>query len=193
MVESVDKTPILPSMLSLSLEPQEQILTVEFSEMKALQEALDRIMASRFPIENISVLANDLTSADRSNSFFSSGKLTQTLTGAATWLEGIFALLIGASFLWLEEFGPLIVVGGLSLKLEEFYRENGSEVFNHNPLRVLIEGDLTPHVVSHLENHIKRGDYILYLQGKLQYIAEARELLIAMPHDSLSIYNKNIV
>jgi hypothetical protein len=71
-----------------------------------------------FPVKHVSVVTQNLASDKAAHGFITPGD-DLTLRGAATgaWVGGLVSVLIGAAFLWVPGFGPLLVVGRLAVLL----------------------------------------------------------------------------
>lgn len=81
-------------------------------------EAAVRSLSERgFPIEKVSILAANMTDHERVHGYITPGDVSRWSATAGAWAGGIFGLLLGAAFIWVPGFGPLIVAGPLSAAL----------------------------------------------------------------------------
>jgi heat induced stress protein YflT len=82
-----------------------------YGTMAQAEEAVYTLERAGFPVKHVSVVTQNLASDKATHGFITPGD-DLTLRGAATgaWVGGLVSVLIGAAFLWVPGFGPLLVV-----------------------------------------------------------------------------------
>jgi len=89
-----------------------------YHSMAQAEEAVHKLDRAGFPVKHISIVTQNLASDKTTHGFITSGDdLTARGAVAGAWIGGLFSLLMGAAFLWLPGFGPLLVVGRLAALL----------------------------------------------------------------------------
>ena len=148
-----------------------------FETMRAAEDAIRTLSQSTFPIEQVSVVAKDLESERQVHGFVSVGDVAAQSAGTGAWLGGLFGLLIGAAFLWLPGFGPLIVAGPLAAALLGGLEGAALGAGTGGLVGALAGwGVSRKHVVTY-ENALQRGHYLLIAHGSAQEVAQAHALL----------------
>lgn len=144
-----------------------------FPTMRAAEDALERLAEGVFPIEQISMIARDLESERHVHGFATTGDVARQGAGAGAWLGGLFGVLIGAAFVWVPGFGPLIVAGPLAAALlGGVEHAAGGEL-----LGALAGWGVSEQDVARYEDEVRRGRYLLVAHGSSEQVAYAREVL----------------
>jgi hypothetical protein len=85
-----------------------------YKRLDQAEEAVRALGDGGFPIENVSIIAQDLSDERRVHGYITSGDVATEAATTGAWVGGIFGLLVGAAFVWLPGVGPLVVVGSLA-------------------------------------------------------------------------------
>lgn len=148
-----------------------------FETMWATEDAIRTLAKSAFPIEQVSVVAQDLESEQQVHGFVSVGDVAVRGAGTGAWLGGLFGLLIGAAFVWMPGFGPLLIAGPLAAALLGGLEGAALGAGTGGLLGALTGwGVSRKHVVKY-ENALQRGHYLLIAHGTPREVAYAHDLL----------------
>ena len=88
-----------------------------YEDMDRAEEAVHALDRGNFPIKQVSIVAQDLESEHEVQGFITAGDVALSGAGTGAWAGGLFGLLIGAAFIWVPGFGPLLVAGPLAAAL----------------------------------------------------------------------------
>lgn len=148
-------------------------------DLTAAQEAIRRLDAEGFPLDQVSLLTQHLESGGQVHGYIAAASETAS-DRREQWMGGLFGLLTGAAFMWLPDFGPLIVAGPLATAL---LRETDREW--------QAGGDLLAEALGNLgigretsrgyEAQLRNGRYVIVAQGPPAEVARARQVLQALP------------
>ena len=95
----------------------EQSIVAVYPSMTQAEDAVRRLEAGGFPLGQVSIVARDLESEREIQGYVTAGDVARQGAGAGAWVGGIFGLLVGAAFIWVPGFGPLLVAGPLAAAL----------------------------------------------------------------------------
>ena len=86
-----------------------------YDTMAQAEKAVHTLDQASFPVKQVSIVTQNLASDQTMHGYITPGD-DLTPRGAATgaWVGGLLSLLIGAAFLWVPGFGPLLVLGRLA-------------------------------------------------------------------------------
>ncbi len=150
-----------------------------YPTMEAAEGAIHLLSDAKFPVDHVSVLAQNLQSEKQVHGFVTTGDVAKTGASVGAWTGGIFGLLFGAAFLWVPGFGPLIVAGPLSAALLGGLEGALAGAAGGGLLGVLAGWGISKEHILKYEEAIKAGQYVLVVHGSAEEVARARELLEA--------------
>ena len=96
---------------------QESSVVAVYSSVDHAEEAVQALARGGFPVDKVSIIAQDLGSEKKVHGFVTSCDVAKSAAGTGAWVGGIFGLLVGAAFLWVPGVGPLVVAGSLTAAL----------------------------------------------------------------------------
>jgi hypothetical protein len=96
---------------------QESSVVGVYTSVDVAEEAVRRLGREGFPIQQVSILAQDLGSEKQIHGYVTACDVAKSSARAGAWVGGLFGLLAGAAFLWVPGFGPLVVAGSLTAAL----------------------------------------------------------------------------
>jgi hypothetical protein len=164
---------------------QQSIVGV-YDTLSQAEDAVRTLNAAGFPIQQVSILARDLTSERQVNGFLTTGDLATEGVTTGAWLGGLFGLLVGAAFIWVPGFGPLIVAGPLAAAIAGGVEGAVVGATGGGLLGALIGWGVSRDQVLKYEEHLKGGQYLLVAHGTDDQVAQAGDLLRAMPTGQIS-------
>src|SRR5262249_37985478 len=109
---------------NLSLTPrrnlpmnQESSVVGVYTNLDAAEDAVRKLGEGGFPIQHVSIIAQDLGSEKKIHGFVTACDVAKSSARTGAWVGGVFGLLVGAAFLWVPGVGPLVVAGSLASAL----------------------------------------------------------------------------
>ena len=88
-----------------------------YETMAKAEDAVRMLNQGRFPIRQVSIIAQSLESEREVHGYVTGGDVARSGAGTGAWVGGLFGLLIGAAFIWVPGFGPLLVAGPVASML----------------------------------------------------------------------------
>src|SRR5690349_17441767 len=83
-----------------------------FTTASEAEKAVRTLLEHEFSKEQVSIISRHLEGDHRVHGYSS-----DTATVAGGLVGGVFGILLGSAFVWLPEFGPLIVVGSIAAEI----------------------------------------------------------------------------
>ncbi|MDW8402974.1 general stress protein [Chloroflexus sp.] len=148
-----------------------------YPTMEAAEAAIHTLSEAKFPIDHVSVIAQNLQSEKQVHGFVTTSDVAKSGASVGAWTGGVFGLLLGAAFLWVPGFGPLIVAGPLSAALLGGLEGALAGAAGGGLLGALVGWGISKEHILKYEEAIKAGQYVLVVHGNAEEIARARELL----------------
>lgn len=96
---------------------QESSVICLYPNVDAAEEAVQKLGAGGFPLQQVSIITKDLVSEKKVHGFVTSCDVAKASAGMGAWVGGIFGLLAGAALIWVPGVGPLVVAGSLTAAL----------------------------------------------------------------------------
>lgn len=157
----------------------EMVLSAVFHSHEAAEEAVRKMGEAGLPIRNVSILGQNLQSKERVHGFITVGDVARQGAGMGAWFGGLFGLLVGAAFLWIPGFGPLIVAGPLAATLVATLEGAALGAAGGALVGALIGYGLSRDRALKLDTSIQAGEYVLLMHGSQEEVDRAREILSA--------------
>lgn len=156
--------------------PSEGVIAT-YSTMEDVDDALRRLADEDFPIENLSVITQNLESTRQVHGFVSTGDIAKTGAGWGAWLGGIFGLLTGVAFLIVPGVGPVLAAGSAATWIVAALEGAGGGAILGG-----IVGAGTGHFVEKrqipkYEERLKAGKYLLVAHGDTYQADRAEKIL----------------
>lgn len=148
-----------------------------YPTMEAAEAAIHTLSEANFPINQVSVIAQNLQSEKRVHGYVTAGDVAKSGAGIGAWAGGLFGLLVGAAFLWVPGFGPLIVAGPLSAALLGGIEGAAAGAAGGGLLGALAGWGISKQHILKYEEAIKGGQYVVVVHGSADDVARAKELL----------------
>jgi hypothetical protein len=159
---------------------QQSIVGV-YDTLSQAEDAVRTLNRAGFPIQQVSILARDLTSERQVNGFLTAGDVATQGVSTGAWLGGLFGLLVGAAFIWVPGFGPLIVAGPLAAAIVGGIEGAVAGAAGGGLLGALIGWGVSRDHVLKYEERLRGGQYLLVAHGTDSQVAQAGEILRALP------------
>jgi hypothetical protein len=141
-----------------------------------------------FPIQNVSVVAQDLTDDRRVHGYVTVGDVARPAAGTGAWVGGLFGLLVGAAFLWVPGVGPLVVAGSLAAMLLGGVEGAVAGAAVSGLLGWLLGLGISREKILKYEEAVKAGKFLVVVHGPAEAIETAREILADSGAEYLDVH-----
>jgi uncharacterized membrane protein len=156
----------------------EQSVVGVYDTMELADEAVHRLHDEGFPIKHVSIVAQNLASEKQTHGLITAGE-DLTVHGAATgaWVGGLFTLLVGAAFLWIPGFGPLLVAGRLAALLLAGVEGALAGAAAGGLLGALANWGIAEEHILEYKSKLRGGKYLVIAYGNAEDVAQAQAIL----------------
>lgn len=155
----------------------DQSIVGVYDTMSEAEAAIRKLDEERFPVQHVSILAQNLESEKEVHGFITAGDVAKEGAGTGAWVGGLFGLLMGSAFLWVPGFGPLLVAGHLAGILLGTIEGAAFGAAGGGLLGWLAGLGISKQHILKYEDQMKAGKYLLVIRGDSAEIANAREIL----------------
>ena len=155
----------------------EQSVIGVYHTMSEAEEAVRRLDKGGFPIKQVSIVAQDLESEKEVHGYVAAGDVAKTGAGAGAWVGGLFGLLVGAAFIWVPGFGPLLVAGPFAAMLLGSIEDVIAGAAGGGLLGALVGWGVSKQHILKYEEHLKGGKYLLIAHGSAEEATRAHNIL----------------
>ena len=145
-----------------------------FDTVQGAEDAIRALNQGGFPIQQVSIIGQDLKSERDVHGFVTTGDVAKTGAGIGAWVGGLFGLLVGAAVLFVPGFGPLIIAGPAAAWLLGGIEGAIVGAAGGGILGGLIGvGVSRQHIVKY-EEQLKAGKSLVVAHGSAEDVARAR-------------------
>lgn len=148
-----------------------------YGSMAQAEDAVRALNEGGYPIEQISVVAKDLQSEKQVHGFVTAGDLAKGGATTGAWMGGLFGLLVGAAFIWVPGFGPLLVAGPLAAMLLGGVEGALAGAAGGSLMGALVGWGVSKQHIIKYEEHVKGGKYLVIAHGEPEQVMIARDIL----------------
>jgi hypothetical protein len=161
-----------------------------YGSMVHAEDAARALDIGGFPIEQISVVAQDLQSEKQVHGYVTSGDLAKSGATTGAWMGGLFGLLIGAAFIWVPGFGPLLVAGPLAAMLLGGIEGALAGAAGGGLMGALVGWGVSDKHILKYEEHVKGGKYLVIAHGANDQVMMAHEILNRTDVEEVNIHTE---
>lgn len=149
-----------------------------YETMAQAEEAVHTLNQAGFPVKRVSVVTQNLANDKTIHGYITPGD-DWTARGAATgaWMGGLLSLLIGAAFLWVPGFGPLLVVGRLAALLLAGVEGTLMGAATGSLLGALVSWGIEEEHILEYAQQVQRGKHLVIAYGTPEEVAQAQAIL----------------
>jgi hypothetical protein len=169
---------------------QQSVVGVYDSMAKA-EAAVRMLDRDRFPIQQVSIVARNLESEKEIHGYVTAGDVAKSAAGLGAWVGGLFGLLVGAAFLWVPGFGPLLVAGPFAAALLGGLEGALAGAAGGGILGALVGWGVSKEHILKYEEVLKGGKYLVIAHGGDMEVARARKILAATGADELTVHGES--
>ncbi|MGB9680116.1 MAG: general stress protein [Minisyncoccia bacterium] len=148
-----------------------------YGTMEAAEGAVKDLIEKGYPANQLSIVAQDLTSEEKVHGFITTGDVAKTGAGTGAWVGGIFGLLVGAGFFWVPAVGPILVVGSLASVLLGGIEGAVAGGAGGGLLGALVGWGVSRKHILKYEEKLKGGKYLVIAHGSDDDVAKAKGML----------------
>jgi len=155
----------------------EQSVIGVYNTMSEAEEAVRMLDKGNFPIKQVSIVAQDMKSEKEVHGYVTTGDVAKSSAGTGAWVGGIFGLLVGAAFIWVPGFGPLLVAGSFAAMLLGSMEGVIAGAAGGGLLGALVGWGVSKQHILKYEEHLKGGKYLLMAHGSADEVTRAHNIL----------------
>lgn len=164
----------------------EQSVIGVYPTMSDTEKAVSLLDKGGFPIDQISIVAQDMESEKQVHGYVTTGDVAKAGAGTGGWVGGLFGLLVGAAFIWVPGFGPLLVAGPFAAMLLGGIEGIVAGAAGGGLLGALIGWGVSRKHILKYEEHLRGGKYLLVAHGSADEVARAHTILQDSGADSVT-------
>ena len=149
-----------------------------YDTMAQAEEAVRTLDQAGFPIKHISIVTQNLASDQTMHGYITPGDdLSPRGATTGAWAGGLLSLLIGAAFLWVPGFGPLVVLGRLATLL--FIGVEGALMgaATGSLLGALANWGIAEEHILDYEQQVQGGKHLVIAYGTAEDVERAHAIL----------------
>src|SRR5271157_911987 len=142
-----------------------------YDTMSEAEEAIKSLDKAGFPIKQVSIITQNFESEKVVHGYVTAGDVVRTSADTAAWVGGIFGLLVGAAFIWVPGFGPLLVAGSFASIMLGGMEGVVAGAAGGGLLGVMVGWGVSKQHIIKYEEHLKSGEYLLMAHGNAEEVA----------------------
>jgi heat induced stress protein YflT len=149
-----------------------------YHTMAQAEEAVHTLDQAGFPVKHVSIVAQSLASNKTIHGYITPGDdLTPRGAAIGAWMGGLLSVLIGAVFLWVPGFGPLLVLGRLGTLLLTGVEGALLGAATGSLLGALANWGIAEEHILDYEQQVKSGKHLVIAYGTAEEVAKAHAIL----------------
>lgn len=159
-----------------------------YETLEEAEAAVRRLDEAGVGVGNVSIVATELTSERDVRGFVSTKDVAWEGAGIGGWIGGIFGLLVGAAFIWVPGFGPLLVAGPLATVILGGIEGTAVGAAGGGLLGGLLGIGVSRKHLLKYEDHLRGGRYLVVVGGTRDEMVRAEDVLRTAPRVALDTY-----
>lgn len=160
-----------------------------YDTMLAAEEAIHALDQASFPLKQVSIVAQNLESEKEIQGYITVGDVAMSGASTGAWVGGLFGLLVGAAFIWVPGFGPLLVAGPLAAALLGGIEGAVAGAAGGGLLGVLLGWGVSKQHILKYEEKLKGGEYLVIAHGDAELVSKARTILERTDVSELTVHD----
>jgi len=148
-----------------------------YNTMSAAEDALAQLDKRQFPLEKVSILAQNLESEKQVHGYVTTGDVAANSAKTGAWVGGLFGILVGAAFIWVPGFGPLLVAGPFAAALLGGLEGAVLGAAGAGLLGALVGWGVSKKHILKYEESLRGGKYLLIIHGTPEEVEQAQAIL----------------
>lgn len=166
----------------------DQSVIAVYDTLSKAEDAVRKLNQDSFPIKQVSIVAKDLESEREVHGFVTTGDVAKDGAATGAWVGGLFGLLVGAAFIWVPGFGPLLVAGPLAAALLGGLEGAVVGAAGGGLLGALFGWGVSKQHVLKYEEVVKGGKYLVIAHGSADEVSKARNILVGTGATDLNVH-----
>jgi hypothetical protein len=158
-------------------ERSKQSVIGVYDSLSEAEDAVRALDGRRFPMAQVSIVARDLESEKEVHGYITAGDVAKSGAATGAWVGGLFGMLVGAAFIWVPGFGPVLVAGPLAVGLLGAIEGIVAGAASGGLLGALIGWGVSKQHIIKYEEHLKGGQYLVIAHGGAKEVTKARDIL----------------
>lgn len=159
-----------------------------YATLDAAEQAVHTLGDGGFPIRQVSILSQDMQSERVVHGYITAGDVAKQGAGVGAWTGGLFGILMGAAFIWVPGFGPLLVAGAFAGVLLGGIEGAAVGAATGGALGALAGWGVSKQHIITYEEQLKAGRYLVIAHGSDTEVAQARTLLGQTDAEELNVH-----
>jgi len=159
-----------------------------YDSISKAEEAIHTLDHGGFPIKQVSIVAQNLESENQVHGYVTVGDVAKGGASTGAWLGGLFGLLVGAAFVWVPGFGPLLVAGPLAAAILGGIEGVVAGSASGGLLGALVGWSVSKRHILKYEEHVKGGKYLVVAHGSAEEVAKAGDILEGTGADEIKVH-----
>ena len=155
----------------------EQSVIGVYTSMSEAEQAVQMLDKGNFPIKQVSIVAQDMQSEKEVHGYVTTGDVAKASASTAAWVGGFFGILVGAAFIWVPGFGPLLVAGSFASMLLGGMEGLAAGAAGGGLLGALVGWGVSKQHIIKYEEHLKSGKYLLMAHGSKEEVIHAQNIM----------------
>jgi hypothetical protein len=172
------------------LMSQETSVVCLYPSIDGAEDAVRRLGQAGFPIRQVSIITKDLCNEKKVHGFVTSGDLARSSARSGAWAGGIFGMLVGAAFVWLPGFGPLLVAGSLTTALLGGLEGAVAGAGMAGVLGWLGSLGISGRHIVKYEQGLKAGKSLVVAHGSVEEVTRAEAILAATSAAEVNLHSR---
>jgi uncharacterized membrane protein len=160
-----------------------------YHTMSAAEEAVHTLDRAGFPLKQVSIVAQNLESEKEIQGYITAGDVAASGAGTGAWVGGLFGLLVGAAFIWVPGFGPLLVAGPLAAVLLGGVEGAVVGAASGGLLGALVGWGISKQHILKYEEKVKSGKYLVIAHGDAETVSKAHTILEGTNVEELVVHD----
>jgi hypothetical protein len=155
----------------------ERSVVAIYDRMREAENAIRLLDEGGYPVNQISIVSRDLENEKQVQGFITTGDVAKSGAATGAWVGGLFGILIGAAFLWIPGFGPLMVAGPFAALLLGGVEGVLTGAVGGGLLGALIGWGVSKKHILKYEESLKGGKYLVIAHGSTEEVERAHSIL----------------
>jgi hypothetical protein len=155
---------------------EQSVIGVYNTELEA-EGAIESLDKGGFPIAQVSIVAQNLQSERTVHGYVTVGDMARTGARDAAWFGGFFGMFLGAAFLWVPGFGPLLAAGPFVGMLLGGIEGAIAGAAGGGLLGAMVGLGVSKQHVLKYEENIKSGKFLVIVHGTQDELTRAHTIM----------------
>ncbi len=148
-----------------------------YHNLTEAEEAVKRLIDQKFPANQISIVTQNLETEKQVHGFITAGDIAKEGAGTGAWMGGLFGVLMGAAFIFVPGFGPLVVAGPFAAALLGGVEGAAVGAAGGGLLGALVGWGVSKEHILKYEEVVKGGNYLVIANGDEAQVNQAKAIL----------------